>query len=95
VLALQFHVGGPREIVIAGEPEDPRTRTLLGVAWTAPHAVVASVNRGNAIALAKLSPILGDKEPIDGAPAAYVCERGACLAPITDPAALAAALTKR
>ncbi len=86
VRALQFHLAEPREIVIAGEPSDPRTRALLRGAWRRfpDHHVVALVHAGNRQALEKLSPVFAGKVPLDGVPAAYVCRRGACDAPITD-----------
>jgi len=90
VLALQFHLGDPREVVIAGQPDDPRTTALREAAWRtfpAPQ-VVALVHEGNRQALEKLSPVFAGKTPIDGVPAAYVCRRGVCEKPITDPAAL-------
>ncbi len=90
VLALQFHLADPREIVIAGEPGDPRTVALLQAAWRVfpDHHVVALVHDGNRVALGKLSKVFDGKVPVNGAPAAYVCRRGVCEAPITDPAML-------
>jgi uncharacterized protein len=90
VRALQFHLAAPREVVIAGEPDDPRTRALLAAAWRPfpDHRVVALVHAGNRDALVKLSPVFAGKVPIDGAPAAYVCQRGVCQKPITDAKAL-------
>ncbi len=90
VLALQFHLGDPREIVIAGEPDDPRTQALLAAVRGrfAPHVVVALVHHGNRDALLELSEVFRGKTPVDGVPAAFVCRRGVCEAPVTDPARL-------
>jgi uncharacterized protein YyaL (SSP411 family) len=89
--ALQFHVAGPREVVVAGEPDDPRTLALLAAVRTRvpAHRVVALVHAGNRAALTELSPLFADKLPIDGAPAAYVCQRGVCAAPARTPEELA------
>jgi uncharacterized protein YyaL (SSP411 family) len=85
VRALQFHTGAPRDVVVAGEPADPRTQALLQAAWRAfpDRSVVTLVHGGNRAALAKLVPLLADKTPLDGVPCAYVCERGTCHAPVT------------
>ena len=90
VLALQFHLDDPREVVIAGQPDDPRTRALLEKAWRSfpGHHVTALVHDGNRAALTELSPVFRGKVPVDGAPAAYVCRRGVCAAPVTDPTRL-------
>ena len=89
--ALQFHLASPREIVVAGEPGDARTTALLTAAWRRfPDAAVTTlVHAGNQESLARLSPVFVGKEPIGGVPAAYVCRRGLCEKPVTDPAALA------
>lgn len=87
---LAFHLGGPREIVVAGSPDDERTQALLRAAHRAvavPH-VVALVHDGNRERLAALSPVFADKRPLGGVPAAYVCRRGVCERPVTDPKAL-------
>jgi hypothetical protein len=48
---------------------------------------VALLHDGNRKALGA-SPVFRDKEPVRGVPAAYVCRRGVCEAPVTDPARL-------
>ncbi|HEX6813540.1 MAG TPA: thioredoxin domain-containing protein, partial [Planctomycetota bacterium] len=94
VVALQFHLAGPQEVVIAGEPQDERTKALLSAAWRAfpDHHVTALVHEGNRKALAALSKVFDGKGPVGGVPAAWVCRRGVCAAPVTDPAKLIAGL---
>jgi len=92
--AAQVHLAEPREVVIAGPPEDPRTRALLAVAWrAAPRpGVVGLVHAGNRAALEELSSVFAGKLASGEAPQAYVCVRGRCEAPVSDPDALRAAL---
>ncbi|MEQ1631004.1 MAG: thioredoxin domain-containing protein [Planctomycetota bacterium] len=87
VLALQFAQSDPREIVVAGDPDDSRTKALLAaVRGRFPRDfVLANVHDGNRSRLEKLSPVFVGKEVRDGVPAAYVCRRGVCESPITDP----------
>ncbi|MFK7743018.1 MAG: thioredoxin domain-containing protein [Planctomycetota bacterium] len=91
VLAMQFHLGKPKEIVVVGDPEDARTQALLRAAWRRfpQPGVVASLHSGNRQALEKMSSVFRGKQAGDGgAPRAFVCERGVCLAPIDSPATL-------
>jgi uncharacterized protein YyaL (SSP411 family) len=71
-----------QEIVLAGPVEDPALRPfheMLRTTWL-PHAVIASVS--DAAQAAKV-PLLAGKTPVDGRPAAYLCEGGACKPPVT------------
>jgi uncharacterized protein len=79
--ALDLHFSPPREIAIVGPPESEVARAVL--AGFDPNAVVA-------FGPADGVPLLAGKTLVDGRPAVYVCERFACRAPVTDPAALAA-----
>jgi uncharacterized protein len=77
--ALDLHLATPREIAVVGRPEDEVARAAL--AGYDPNAVVA-------FGPADTVPLLKGKSAVDGKPAVYVCERFACRAPVTDPAAL-------
>ena len=90
VLALQFHLGAPREVVVVGAPDDPRTAALRQRAFALPPGttVVAPVHDGTRERLETLSELFVGKVEVAGAPAAYVCRRGTCERPVTDPARL-------
>ena len=95
VRAAQLHLGEPREVVVVGAPDDARTAALLRAAWrgVGRPRVVSLLHDGNRAALEALSGVFRAK-PSDVAPRAYVCTRGACEAPVRDPAALTAALSR-
>ncbi|MGH3134457.1 MAG: thioredoxin domain-containing protein [Gaiellaceae bacterium] len=78
---LDLWFGPPREIAIVGPVGSPVARAAL--AGFEPRTVVA-VGPSDEV------PLLAGKGFVDGKPAVYVCERFACRAPVTDPAALAA-----
>jgi len=82
-----------REIAIIGDPRDPTTRALVEVArdHAGPGDVIACADPADDAAL-EAAPLLADRPLVGGAPAAYVCERFACLAPVSSPEALRAAL---
>jgi uncharacterized protein YyaL (SSP411 family) len=81
--ALELHFSPPRELAIVGPPDSPVARAAL--ARFDPNAVVAISATGEADGV----PLLAGKTLVDGRPAVYVCERFACRAPVTEPAALA------
>jgi uncharacterized protein YyaL (SSP411 family) len=80
--ALELHFSAPREIAIVGPVDSPVARAALEAFQ--PDTVVA-------VGPSEDVPLLVGKGLVDGKPAVYVCERFACRAPVTDPAALSLA----
>jgi uncharacterized protein YyaL (SSP411 family) len=77
--ALDLYLAPPAEIAVIGEPGDAIAQAALG--GFAPN-VVAAFGPSDDV------PLLAGKDVVDGRPAAYVCERFACRAPVTEPAEL-------
>jgi uncharacterized protein YyaL (SSP411 family) len=97
LIALDWLVGPVDEVAVVGEPFDPATRRLVGVATGAdgspawrPRQVIAVGPDPASSAV----PLLQGRFAIDGAPTAFVCRGFACRAPVTEPEALAAALAE-
>ncbi len=82
--ALDFHLAPVREVALVGDDLRPLERVVRGE--FRPHLVLA----GGA---ADGVPLLQDRPPVDGRAAAYVCERFACKAPVTEPDELARLLS--
>jgi uncharacterized protein len=96
--ALDFAFGPTREVVVAGTEDAAGTRALLAAARGGfdPRTVFLLREPGAAgEALAAIAPFTASQLPVDGKPAAYVCENFRCGAPVTDPSALASALGSR
>ncbi len=90
LLALDFHLAPVREVAIVGPAPGPLVAVVRGA--FRPHVVLAGAEAGAAGGVAPAVPLLEGRGPVDGRAAAYVCERFTCQAPVTDAAALAAAL---
>jgi uncharacterized protein YyaL (SSP411 family) len=87
LVALDFSLTKPRQIVIAGKIADPAARALINEVRRhfLPNAVVMLVDGGEG------QKYLGEKNEairamsiVNGKPAAYVCENFTCKAPVTD-----------
>jgi uncharacterized protein len=78
--ALDFHLAPVKEVALVGDDLNAFERVVRGE--FRPHLVLA----GGA---ADGVPLLQDRTPVEGRPAAYVCERFACKAPVTEPEELA------
>ena len=93
LVALDNLLADRHEIAIVGPPDDPATAALIRAAREAagPYDVIAAGDPDDPAAVAA-APLLEGRPLVDGAPAAYVCRRFACQAPVTDPDALRALL---
>jgi uncharacterized protein len=81
--SLDFAQADVREVAIVGEDAEPLARVVRDA--FRPHVVLAGGPPDRV-------PLLAGRVPVDGRAAAYVCERFACQAPVTEPDALAALL---
>jgi uncharacterized protein len=93
LVALDYALSRPFEIVIVGSPDDEATQRLLSAAMSGfrPHQVVAYGPPG---AKAPAVPLLEDRGLVDGPPAAYVCRDSSCRAPVTGVEGLRAQLER-
>src|SRR5918994_625654 len=90
LVALDFYLSRPREVVIVGDPASPDTRALIDTLYASylPNKVVAG-RAPEDEEVAGLVPLLADRPTRDGRATAYVCEGYACQMPATEPEELA------
>jgi uncharacterized protein YyaL (SSP411 family) len=84
------HLTRPRrEVAVVGPHADPLARELVAIAraYAGPDSVLAAGDVDDPEA-ARAAPLLAGRGLVDGRAAAYVCERFACRAPVTDPEGL-------
>ena len=102
MLAVDYSSDSPKEIVIvlpeAMASDDPATEQLLAVlrsAFLPNHVFVMVSSAQGSEALRKLAPWAIGKPAKQGKPTAYVCRRGACKLPTTDPRIFAQQISER
>ena len=92
LVALDYSLSKPRQIVVAGKKDAPETKALLAEVHRhfLPKTILLLADDGEG------QKYLGAKNEavramslVDGKPAAYVCENFTCKAPVTDPKHLA------
>jgi hypothetical protein len=83
--AMHFHLSTPREVALVGDSLE-ELATVVRRRFR-PTTVLAGMAPGDEEALDAI-PLLRGREPVDGRPAAYVCENFACRMPVTEPAEL-------
>jgi uncharacterized protein YyaL (SSP411 family) len=93
LLAWDFHLDRPKEIILV-KPTDKKSETeaLLEVLRKQfmPNRVQVIVTMGEELTThSKIIPLLESKFPMEGLPTAYVCKKGICLLPTSDPKELA------
>jgi uncharacterized protein YyaL (SSP411 family) len=97
LVAVDWVLSTPKEIVIAGNPDSADTKTLLAEVHKhfIPNNVLLLVNGGEQQKrLSSLLQFTTDMKPLHGKAAAYICENYACQLPTSDPAVVATLLTK-
>ena len=95
LLALDFLLDTPREIVIAVSPDDRGAAPFLDRlrARFLPNRVLVTFTTADLAALAPLTPLAADKPLRNHRTTAYVCEHHVCALPTNDPDQFAAQLT--
>jgi hypothetical protein len=97
LVALDYSLSKPRQIVIAGKKDAPETKALFKEVHHhfLPNTIVLLADG------AEGQKFLGGKNeairamsPVDGKAAVYVCENFTCKAPVTDPKQLARLLAE-
>jgi uncharacterized protein YyaL (SSP411 family) len=84
---LDRHLRGPVEVVVTGPPGDDRSQALLAEAHRVylPNRALVWLEPG---ATSPIAQALREGRGDEKIPTVYVCRANACLAPVTEPAAL-------
>ena len=87
LMGLDWALGTPREVVVAGELEAEDTQSFIEVLRDTYSPTTVTLHRppGDAPDITDLAPFTAAQTPRDGQAAAYVCQDFQCEAPTTDP----------
>ncbi len=88
LVALDFSLSKPRQIVIAGKPNAPETKALLAEVHRhfLPNKILLLADGADGQKyLGEKNEALRSMSVLNGKPAAYVCENFTCKAPVTSP----------
>jgi uncharacterized protein YyaL (SSP411 family) len=92
LVALDYSLSKPRQIVIAGKKDAPETKVLVNEVhrYFLPKTIVILAEGGEGQKyLGEGNEAIRAMSPVDGKPAVYVCQNFTCKAPVTDPRQLA------
>ena len=98
LVAFDFSLSKPLQIVIAGKMSDEATRALLKEVHQhfLPNKILILADSGEGQKFfGQNNEAIAAMSPVDGKPAAYVCENFTCKAPVTDPKALRDLISNR
>jgi len=98
LVALDFSLSKPKQIIIAGKADDRGTRELLEEVHSRfiPNKIILLADGGSGQkTLSSYIPFLETVRTIDGKPTAYLCENYACKLPTPDRAVFAQQLDGR
>jgi uncharacterized protein len=97
LVALDYSLSKPRQIVIAGKPDAPETKALFKEVHRhfLPNKILILADGGESQKyLGEKNEAIRAMSTINSKPAAYVCENFTCKAPVTDPEALRILLSR-
>ena len=97
LVAVDYSLSKPRQIVIAGKPDAPETKALISEVHRhfSPNKILFLADKNGQNYLGENNEAIRAMSLVDGKPAAYVCENFTCKAPVTDPKALRELLSSR
>ena len=96
LLALDFALDGPREVVLVWPEGEPAPEAFLSVLRRQflPNRALCGAPEGEGVArLGRVAAVAAGKVAAGGKPTAYVCERGVCALPAIAPEKLASQLS--